>query len=181
MKKILFLFAVVALISCNDEAKVDSMSTDTGTKEMDNTVLPYTAGYSSQFEMAKDNKNTGTILSMWKAWDGGDIMKMKDHFADSVTMMLANGYVMSGPRDTVLKESQAYRDGFSSMTSYPDAWISTKSTDKNEDWVSIWGKEISTDKAGKTDSVYLQESWMLKDGKVNLMLQHTRSLTMPKQ
>ena len=50
-----------------------------------------------------------------------------------------------------------------------------KSTDKNEDWVCIWGTEVNTDKKGKTDSVHLQETWRFnKDGKIDLLYQHSR-------
>lgn len=143
-------------------------------------ALPYTASYSSQYEIGSE-KNTATILNIWKDWDDGEVMRSRDHFADTVTMFFPDGSMISGPRDTVLHYSKLYRDGFTSVTSYPDAWISTRSIDKNEDWVSIWGKEISVDIQGKTDSVYLQESWRLnKKGQVDLMLQARREAAPPK-
>lgn len=40
-----------------------------------------------------------------------------------------------------------------------DAVTALRSKDKNENWALIWGKEIDTDKKGKLDSFYLQETW----------------------
>src|SRR5688572_19685017 len=71
MKKIvLFLFIVIAFTACkSDEAKVDSMSSKDST---DSETYPYTATYSSKFEIG-ESKYSQTILKMWKAWDNGDL------------------------------------------------------------------------------------------------------------
>ena len=140
----------------------------------------YTATYSSKFEMG-DPKNAQTIVNLWKIWDDGDLSKGKDLFADSVEMHLSNGMIDKGPRDSVIAHAQAFRSTMESVTSTVEAFLPTKSTDKNEDWVAIWGKEISKDKLGKIDSSYLQETWRLnKDGKIDFMLQYNRPAAAPK-
>jgi hypothetical protein len=182
MKKLFFLFAVVAFAACNsnNDTKVDSMSTPDSSKK-ENLTYAYTAGYSSQFEMG-DAKNSQTILNLWKIWDDGDLSKGKDWFADSVEMHISNGMIVKGPRDTVLSGAQSERNMYTAVTSSVDAFMPLRSTDKNENWVCIWGKQISTDKKGKMDSVNLQETWRLnKDGKVDFMLQYAQGATPPKQ
>jgi hypothetical protein len=90
---------------------------------------------------------------------------------------MGDGTVMHNSRDSIIAGIQQYRDMFASVNSSVDAIVALKSTDKNEEWVSVWGKEVSKDKAGKSDSVYLQESWRFnKEGKVDMMLQHHRKI-----
>jgi hypothetical protein len=66
---------------------------------------------------------------------------------------------------------------FSAVSSRVDAVFPTKSTDKGENWVCVWGMETHT-MNGKTDSTNLHEVWRFnKDGKVDLMMQYERSAT----
>ena len=60
--------------------------------------------------------------------------------------------------------------------------MAVKSTDKKENWALIWGKEIDTDKKGKVDSFYLQETWRFnKDGQADLFFQYRQAATPPKK
>jgi hypothetical protein len=53
-------------------------------------------------------------------------------------------------------------------------------TDKDENWVAIWGSEIQTDMKGKVDTVSLQETWRFnKAGKVDFMFQAERKGMLP--
>ena len=90
-------------------------------------------------------KNTETVLALWKDWKDGDLSKSRSNFADSVSLFLADGSSMSGPTDTILKNMQSYRSSFQSMEVKIDAIFATKSTDKDEHWVAVWGVEIPTD------------------------------------
>jgi len=181
MRKILFFAALLFLAACNsstDGEKMGSMS-PTSDKDSaagttaDNMSYPYTASYSSKFEIG-DAKNAQTILNLWKAWDNGDLASMKDVFADTVEMHMASGDVMRASRDSILAVSQKYRDNYSKVESTVDAFMPLKSIDKNEQWVSVWGKEVTTNKKGKIDSSYLQETWRINNnGKVDLMFQYS--------
>ena len=78
------------------------------------------------------------------------------------------------------KGMQAYRSSFKGMEMTMDAIFAVKSTDKNEDWVTVWGTEIQTDMNGKVDSISLQETWRFnKAGKVDLMFQAVRKGILP--
>ena len=177
-KIILFFLVVIAITSCNsDEAKVDSMSSKDSTS---NESYPYTATYSSKFEIG-DSKYSQTILKMWKAWDNGDLNSVKDMFADSVVMRLGNGYEDRGTRDSILAHAMQYRNTLDSVSSKVIAFVPLKSTDMDENWVGVWGTEVFRDKSGKIDSVHLHEIWRLdKNGKINFMEQYNRPATAPK-
>ena len=177
MKQILTIALAVCIIACNNaektpagETKSDSTARATG---ISNTS-GYTPTYSSSFEMG-DAKNAETVLALWKDWDNGNLEPSKMLFADSVSFYTADGSVIAGPRDSAVANAQNYRNTFSSVKSTMHAIFPVKSTDKNEDWVCIWGTEVNTDKKGKTDSVHLQETWRFnKDGKIDLLYQHSR-------
>ena len=179
MKKLFFLCAAGLLFySCNDQAKSDtatdavkdSTATDAKAKVAE-VALPYAVSYSSKFEIG-DPENAKKILDLWKDFDNNTLDNSKAMFADSVTMQLADGSTMKGPRDTIIAGAKGYRGMFASVTSSVDAVTSLKSIDKGENWVNIWGKEVTVDKKGKKDSSALQENWMLnKDGKVAWMIQ----------
>jgi len=56
------------------------------------------------------------------------------------------------------------------------AWVPLRSKDRNEEWVLIWSREISTDAKGKKSVRELQETWRFdKNGKVNLMYQYVQA------
>ncbi len=177
MKKILFLFSVVAFTACNeDNVKVESA---TDTKKNEDVSYAYPINYSSKFETGNP-AHAQTILQLWKHWDEGDLSKSRDMFADTIAMFVSNGMTMAGPKDSVIAWTKQYRDMFSKIESKVDAVTFLKSTDKEESWANVWGMEIYTDLAGKTDSVHLHEAWRFdKDGKINLMFQYTRAATPP--
>ena len=100
--------------------------------------------------------------------------------SDSLSLFLADGTSMVGLTDTLLKNMQAYRSSFKGMEIAMDAIFAVKSTDKNEDWVTVWGTEVQTNMDGKVDSVSLQETWRFNNaGKVDLMFQAVRKGIIP--
>ncbi len=177
MKKVLFCFAVAAFASCNEssDTKVAGASADDSTKTAAAAVTyPYTIDYSSQFAIG-DAEQAKKITEIWKSWDNGNLAATKDHFADSMSMNFADGMVMNGTRDSILASGQAYRNSFKSVSSRVAAIVPLKSTDKNENWVCIWGTETHTDMQGKVDSVHFQETWRMNSaGKTDLVYQYAR-------
>jgi hypothetical protein len=177
MQKIFVIIFSVGLFSCHADEKKESGSKSASAET--NSSLPYTATYSSKFEIG-DNKNAEAILAAWKAWDDGNLLASRKLFADTMHFYLRDGSVMHGPTDSTLAGAQMYRGTFTAMKSTVHVYMPVKSTDKNENWVCIWGTEVSTDKQGKTDSVGLQETWRFnKDGKIDMVYQFGRSLTPP--
>lgn len=182
MKKIIFFlmgtaFVAFGFTACKDKKESD----DTKVKSMSsispsNTPIDthgYMIDYSSSFAMG-ENKNAETILALWKGWDENKLDVAKDYFADSVELHFWDGATMSGPRDSAIAGAKMYRSTYTDVHSQVHAIFPVMSTDKNENWVCIWGTEYHTDKAGKTDSLQLQETWRFnKDGKANLVYQYS--------
>jgi len=177
MQKILIAALAVALFSCNSDENKETGNK--ATKQETSSTAPYTATYSSKFEMG-DNKNAEAVLAAWKSWDDGNLQNSRKLFADTTHFYLRDGSVMDGPTDSSLARAQMIRNTFSASKSTVHLYMPLRSTDKNENWVCIWGTEVDTDKQGKIDSVGLQETWRFnKDGKIDLFYQFGRPLVQP--
>jgi|SRR4030095_4560848 hypothetical protein len=172
MKKLLVLASVAFFAACNsgtDTAKVESMGPGTDSSAQ-NVSYPYAITY-SKFKIG-DANHAKMLLEIWQDWDNGNLQTHKDYFADNMAMFIADAPPIMGTRDSVLATGQAFRDGYSSVKSTVDAVVPLYSVDSSNNWVAVWGKEVHTDKKGKTDSAYLQEVWRLnKDNKFDLMYQ----------
>ncbi|WP_026897920.1 cytochrome c family protein [Daejeonella oryzae] len=132
--------------------------------------LPYSATYSSKFEMG-DPAKAQLILHLWKDWDDNALERHSNLFADTVTMNLSDGSVIKG-KDQNLSAAKEYRSTLLSAKSTVNAYMSLRSVDKNENWVAIWGVEEDTHKDGKKTMSTLHEIWKFnKDGKIDWMRQ----------
>lgn len=172
MKKIFLAVVALSLFACNNE-KTAEVAAEVKANVPAN-MYGFTPGYSASFVMDKAT-NTETVLSLWKDWKDGDLLKSRPHFADTLSLFLSDGNTMSGPTDEILKGMQEYRNSFKGMEVIVEAIFAVKSTDKNEDWVSVWGSEVQTSMDGKVDSVSIQETWRFdKAGKIDLMFQALR-------
>lgn len=136
----------------------------------DKMAMPYVAGYSSQFEMA-DPARARKVLELWKDYDDNAFDRHKSYFADTVSMYMADGMAIKG-LDSLMTKMKSHRGSFAAVKSSVDVWMSLRSTDKNENWVAVWGSEEDTGKDGKKSVVQLHEVWRFnKDGKIDLMMQ----------
>jgi hypothetical protein len=177
MKKTFVTFIAISLLACNNSKK-NGESAEMKANTPAN-MSGFTPSYSASFVM-DDAKNTETVLALWKDWDGGDLSKSRSHFADTISFFFPDGSSMMGPADSVLKNIQQYRSSFKSSNSTVEAIFGVKSTDKNENWVAVWGHEIKTDMQGKTDTVSQQETWRFnKNGKADMMFQASRKGILP--
>lgn len=179
MKKTFIAAIAVILYACNAEEKTTPAGETKAVASAPvviSNMSGYEATYSKSFEMG-EAKNAEAVLAIWKDWDNGNLDPSKGSFADSVTFLTGDGSVISGPLDSAFGAMKSFREMYTTIKSTVTAILPVKSTDKNENWVAIWGTEVNTDKKGKTDSVALQESWRFnKDGKIDLFIQHMRVL-----
>jgi hypothetical protein len=182
MRKIFAIVFAVSLFACNDSTqKTESATTENADAKASTPANMYgfTPTYSASFEMDSPT-NSETVLALWKEWKDGNLSNSRSHFADSLSLFLADGTSMSGPTDSIMKNMQNYRSSFKSMDVIVDAIFAVKSTDKDEDWVCVWGVEMPTDMKGKRDTISLQETWRFnKAGKVDLMFQSLRQGMLP--
>jgi len=185
MKKFFVVASVAMFAACNSPEPAKTVATEpaaaTDSTAQQDITSPYPINYSSKFVMG-DAKNAENLLTLWKDWDNGSLSTHKDIFADSLEMHFADGSMMKAGRDSVIAAAQMYRNTFASAVSSVDAIMAVKSTDKNENWALIWGKEIDTNKKGKIDSFYLQETWRFNNGgKADLMYQFKQGAAPPKK
>jgi hypothetical protein len=176
MKRLLVTICALALVFvCKESLAQQKQKMKNGQKNMnkvarmDSTPYPYTAGYSSDFQMGNP-VYARKVLELWKDYDD-NTFENHDYFADTAVMFLSNGMVIKG-KDSIYTGAKNARASMSNVTSTVDAWVPLKSVDKNENWVAIWGTEISTGSDGKVEKEDLQEIWGFnKDGKVVFMKQ----------
>ncbi len=134
-------------------------------------VNPYTASYSSNYVMGNP-AHTNMIVDMWKDWDD-NAFDRHNYWADDVTVFLSDGTVIKG-RDSSLAGAKRYRGSLKSAKSTITAMLPLRSTDRNEDWVAIWGTETNTMPDGKVERNDIHEIWRInKDGKIDQMRQYT--------
>jgi hypothetical protein len=131
----------------------------------------YTANYSSNFKMS-DAKYSEKILTLWKDFEDNTLDKHIDMFADTLTMVMAQGGTVKGRAEN-LAGAKAFRGSLKDYKVSVDAWMSLKSVDKDQNWVAIWGTENYTDKDGKAVTARIHEIWGFnKDGKISVMMQY---------
>jgi hypothetical protein len=177
MKKIFVAVFAISFMACNNEKAAEA--TAEAKANVPTKMYGFTPGYSASFVM-DDATNTETVLALWEDWKKGDLSPSRTRFADSLSLFLSDGTSMVGLTDTLLKNMQAYRSSFKGMEVVMDAIFAVTSTDKKEDWVTVWGTEIQTSMDGKVDSISLQETWRFnKAGKVDLMFQAVRKGIVP--
>ncbi len=169
---VIFFMAVVA-VSCNNEKTESSAEAKTGS-DSNNVVLPYTAAYSSAFEMGNPAYSATILKGSWKDWENNTMDNMKDWVADTILAMHSDNSVIRGA-DSLIARWKRGRAEYTAVIDSIDAVMPVYSTDKKENWVLVWAREINTKKDGTKDTVALMETWRInKDGKADMLLQYER-------
>ena len=187
MKQLLTALFMIALLwqplTGHAQDKVKTKTKDADGKEMKMkqkdkmkdampTSYPYTAEYSSQFEIG-NQQYSKMILDLWKDWDNNQLEMHQDYISDTITAQFNTGEVIHG-RDNFISAGKQYRDRFSTVKSSIEVWIPLRAVDKDQDWVAVWGREEDTDMDGKTTASMIHEIWGFnKDGKVVFYRQYT--------
>ncbi|MEI9809283.1 MAG: hypothetical protein WDO16_16245 [Bacteroidota bacterium] len=177
MKQFFLCLAAASLLAaCNNEKKTDSTAAETKI-DKPTVPLPFTASYSSSFEIGNPAYSAMILQGSWKDWEKNTLDNMKSWVADTIVVFHSDDSMVQGA-DSLAARWKRGRAGYTSVIDTIDAVIPVYSTDKKENWVLVWATEINTDTKGKTDTVALMETWRInKDGKADLLLQfdrHTR-------
>lgn len=173
MKNLILVFIAGGffLSACNNEKK-EAATTELPTKKT--VTLPYIANYSSSFEMGNPEYTAVILQGSWKDWEENKLDNMKNWAADSITAYHGNNHKVKG-LDSMMAIWKRDRADYSSVADTIDAAFSVYSTDKKENWVLVWAREIGTKPDGTKDTVALMETWRInKDGKADLLLQYDR-------
>ncbi len=175
MKKILLLLTAAAIFAaCNNETKSTTETSGGDSTAAASVVLPYTPNYSSSFKIGKPEYSAMIVQGSWKDWETNSMDNMKSWVADTILAFHADNSMVNGV-DSLAARWKRGRAGYTTVIDTIHSVLSTHSTDKNEDWVLVWAKEINTDTKGKIDTVELMETWRInKDGKADRLYQYDR-------
>lgn len=174
MKKISILaISAIVLIACGSPSEQPATPAAPVAKAAVEPSFVSPILYSYKFEWG-DPKKAEQVVQLWKDFDDNTLDAHKDYFADSVSMEFV-GSTFNGSLDSLISQTKAYRNSLPDVESKIEAVMSLHSTDKNEDWVSIWGIEYITHSPGKVDSAALHEIWRFNAaGKIDYMGQYRR-------
>ena len=171
--------ALSCLVQAQEKAKpvitAKATTKAMSTAKVDNSTMPYTAVYSSNFEMG-DPAKSRLVLEMWKDFDDNALDRHADILADTAKIFLSDGQVLTG-KDNMMSGIKMYRNSMTTLSTDIHAYMSFKSIDKNHDWVAVWGTENMTMKDGLKNSSNLHEIWRFnKYGKVDEIRQYSSKM-----
>ena len=169
MKKF-FLFAGIAtfIISCNNNSETtagtaDSTKTDVSKSEA--LVYPYTLTEPYRDWQPGDQQHAVTAMKALKGFETGDIDACMAGFGDSVEVRF-DYYQAKLSNDSLKKFFTNERANYTSMTIKMGDWESVISKDKKTEYVTMWYRQIWTDKKGKTDSLAVIDDCKIVNGKI---------------
>lgn len=176
MKKYLLLLGAVAfLAACNNEKKEGEEKQGDDDAPAVTMNLPYTPDYSSSFTMGDPAHATTIVQGSWKDWETNNMDNMKSWIADTIVAFHSDNTMIRGA-DSMMARWKRGRASYSNVIDTVNAVMAVYSTDKKENWVLVWAKEINTNTDGKVDTIMMMETWrMNKDGKADMLLQYDRA------
>lgn len=141
--------------------------------------LPYATTYSSQWTMGNPAL-AKRVLDEYRHFETatpGD----PNFLADTVAMV-AGGQVMQG-KDQVAGAVEQARSMLSSVQFIPSAVLALRSTDRDENWVAVWGTQKSKMPDNSEVSIDFNHVWRFnKDGKVDyIQMLESKSPPPPQQ
>lgn len=179
MKKLILIGCIAALVSCNNDAATDTKKDGTGTSTADAgskkpiPEMPYKLNKPYKNWQPGDQQHALTVMASLKAWENGDIPKSMEAFADTVEIYF-NNWEGKYSRDSLAKQFAAHRSGFTSASIQMEDWESVIAEDKSLEFVTLWYKQITTDKKGNVDSAAVVNDAKIVNGKIALLSEAMR-------
>ena len=171
MKHLLIVgLAATMLVSCNDKtATNDSNAADSSatTAAAPEETLNYAYALDSPYRdwQPGEKKHAAMVMKSLKAYEDGDIATCVSAFGDSVTLRF-DGYTARVNNDSLQKILMNNRDQITSTKVHMNDWESVISKDKKHEYVTLWYKEVTTDKKGKVDSLSIVDDLKIVNGKI---------------
>jgi hypothetical protein len=174
MRKFFLVLDVASLTAgCNNETKTDEKNDGAQVKAA--ASLPYIPGYSASFEMGNPEYSAMILKGSWKDWENNTMDNMKGWIADTIVAFHSDNTMIKGA-DSLVARWKRGRAKYSSVIDSIDAVIPVYSTDKKENWVLVWAREINTKTDGTKDTADVMETWRInKDGTADMLLQYDRA------
>lgn len=172
MMKQLLTCAVLALmtVSCNDTAKsadeIVVMDTSS-TAEVAAAELKYPYSLREPYAdwQIGDMNHVVTVLNGLKAYETGDIPACMASFGDSISLRF-DGFHQKFSKDSLQKFFTKTRGELSADYIEMQDWESVISKDQKKEYVTLWYKEVTTDKKGKKDSLSVVDDAKIVNGKI---------------
>lgn len=174
-KMILCMAAAITFAACNNAKTEETKTADsTAAKSNADVKMPYVSLYSNSFEMGNPAYAAMIEQGSWKDWEMNTMDNMKSWVADTIVAFTAENVMVQGA-DSLMARWKRGRALYTSVTDSIHAAMSVHSTDKNENWVLVWAKEINVNTKGVKDTVEIMETWRInKDGKADMLYQYDR-------
>lgn len=169
----LILFLSAMIYGCTSDTKPEAEQAP-AVQEIAPPSLAYEPSYSASFEIGNPDYAEMIIQGSWKDWEDNNLDNMVNWVSDTITAYHSNNEVVQG-LDNMMALWKGHRANYSSSKPTINAVMSVRSTDRNEDWVLVWGTSIDTKIDGTADTVTLMETWRINAaGKADLLLQFDR-------
>ncbi len=166
----------LALFSCN-EATTTTPAADSAAAETVQYV--YTIDHPDSWEWGS-KKNTETALNALKAFETGDIAGGMKYWGDSIRLQFDN-FNEKMSNDSVKAMFTQNRANYTSLEIKMQDFESVISKNKEEEWVTLWYKQIGADSKGNVDSMACVDDLKFINGKIVLLDEKTRKLGPPKK
>ena len=167
--------AALLLVACNNNETSKEGSAvapaAVAAEKIDYAYLP--SNHPADYWDRGDQKNIAMVLKSLKAFETGNVEESLADFADSVR------YSVDGFDAKVSKDSlrAMFKEGWKNMSAMKvdmGDYETVISKDKKEEFVTLWYKQVTTDKAGKKDSLSCVDDLKIENGKIALLDQKTR-------
>ncbi len=161
-------FIVIFAFGCNDKSSsTDAKTADAETASATTNKIdyPYTLDQPYKEWQPGDQMHAVNVMKSLKAFENGDINACVATFGDSVELKF-DGYHDKLSNDSLRKFFTKSRGELSAVKIKMGDWESVISKDKKDEYVTLWYKEIQTDKKGKTDSLSVVDDLKIVNGKI---------------
>jgi ketosteroid isomerase-like protein len=162
MKKMFFSFFTMAVffMACNNNPGTTAGSSTSS------ITLPYTAGYSTDFNNNVSDSDLLLVLNSYKYWENADYKALRGTMGDSMVVESSEGFKFNGRADSLMKTWQTFRDSLSTVVIKMEVWLKNHSLKDSSNYINVWYKEIDTYKSGRVDSMNFADVNMVKNGKI---------------
>jgi hypothetical protein len=169
MRKIILPALLLGLLSCNETGTSDELG---AVKPVDDSVTTtaadldyaYTRTNKSNYVMG-DPAQIQMVLNSLKAFETNNNDALFNNFGDNDELRFdkLHAKFIRDRAKTILANS---RGRYESYNINMHDWETVKSTNTDDEWVSLWYTEVYKEKGGKLDSINIMDDVKIKDGKI---------------
>ena len=157
------------VFGCNSKSDAPASGTADSTKTAaagtEELNYPYKLSKPYQDWQPGDKKHAVTAMGSLKGFETNDMAACMAGFADSIDVRL-DGLQQKFSKDSLTKFFTAERSRYANMRIDMGDWESVVSKDGKTEYVTMWYKQVWTDKAGKTDSLAVVDDCKMVNGKI---------------